>query len=170
MMNWLDVNPQFISASVAELTINTFTQNTVPTPVLAQTGMGKSLVMEILKVFFAFTNPLIIAANYTRFQVAVCRKSLTSMPEFENADVLAWARKEVYSLAAAPTGSTSQIDPICLDLTDGAGNGILFAGKNIFAQIKGTNNAAGALGAATIKILYRLKQVDPSEIIGMLSE
>lgn len=57
-------------------------------------------------------------------------------------------------------------DPIRIDLTDSAGNGILVATDSLFVVGSGLNNAV--VGSYTAKVAYRLVNVGITEYIGIV--
>lgn len=64
------------------------------------------------------------------------------------------------------SGSFYRDMPFVLDLTDGAGHGILIATDQIFWQVF-SNSFAAAIGVE-VKIMYRMKNISLQEYIGIV--
>jgi hypothetical protein len=158
----------FTMPQVTETAINTYTEKSVTTPV-AVVANGKMLVMELLRLFLYIAPPDNIAGAGTSTMVAVhiSRKSKTSSTKMNDVDVIGY--HEIFLNNATAVGICPFPDNTkILDFTDGKGNGLLYAAKEIFIGIKGIANAV--VKTANGKMLYRLKAVDPVDYIGIVAE
>ena len=168
-----DVNPQFISGRVTLTAANTLSSFTLSTPIVrvGQSG-GKATIMELLKIFLKYpaVDADAAAATGRRFDISfsTTEQGTTTLAEINNPRVIMAATHEVRNaFTAAGTGLLDvQEDPRVIDLTDGAGHGVLIATDNIFVQA----NTAGQAGASSIdfKLLYRFKDVSLVEYIGIV--
>ena len=170
-----DVNPQWLNARVTLSAANTATEMTLGTPIVRvgpQTN-GKSIIMEILKIFCQFPNVDTDAAAATTrsFQASIMTTSSGTTPAvqaLDNPRLLAFFERNIRNaFTAAGTGILDiQGDPAVQDFTDGAGHGILVATDNLFIQANTTGQTAAA--AFNFKILYRFKEVSLVEYIGIV--
>lgn len=172
-----DVNPQYMSGSITLSAANTTTEVTVGTPIVrVGSGVGnngKSVIMEVLKVYFEFPAIDADAAAATNRNNSIAITTTTNgatpvMPTFDNPRIVAYAQKQLRNaFTAAGTGVLEQsIDPVEADVTDGAGHGILVATDNVFVVA----TTLGQAGASVFrwKILYRFKEVSLVEYIGIV--
>jgi len=171
-----DVNPQFLQGRVTLSAANTATEVTLGTPIVRvgpQTN-GKSIIMEVLKVYLQLPDIDLDAAAATSrvFSISMGTVSrATSTPVVAVLDdprtFLAVVKTIRNAFTAAGTGMLDDsTDPVVVDLTDGAGHGILIATDNIFIQANTTNQTAA--NAFAFKILYRFKEVSLVEYIGIV--
>lgn len=165
-----DKHPQYFNMKVTQAVANTHTEASYSTP-CANYG-EEPVVMELLKVFFfdgisEFRNVL---EPYV--DVFVQKKTLAAAPSPDSPDVITGTRRRAVIIDTAATdatvGAIQTPEPLVIDLTDGAGNGILFANKTMILSISGANNSG--VKSAQCKILYRLKRVAATELLGILSE
>ena len=166
-----DVNPQFVSGSVTLGAANTYKQETVPTPIVkvGQT-QGSAVILEILKVMVdgpdvdldnaAATTRTATLQFTTNSQSAIAPFSLSTMFAY-------YSKATRNAFTAAGTGILyDETSPYVLDLTDGAGHGVLVASDNIF--IGGVTSGYTGAATFTYKILYRFKRVSLVEYIGIV--
>lgn len=169
-----DVNPQFLGGTITLSAANTITTATLGTPIVRvgpQTG-GQAIIMEVLKVYVDLPPLDLDAAAATQRQ---SQFTLSTVDGGTSAN-LTWDNPRVFAkfqhlvrnaFTAAGTGILEiQNDPSELDLTDGAGHGILIATDNIFIQA--TTAGYTAAGVFAFKILYRFKKVSLIEYIGIV--
>lgn len=164
-----DINPQLMTLPyVLETAANTYTEGKVSTPV-AVVSNGKMLAMEILRIWVHLSTPDTIAGAGTSTLVTfhIARRTKTAIAYWYDADVIGHAERMVENTAAEGYGHPDR-QTIVYDFTDGAGNGLLYAAKELFVGIKGTSNTNQK--AVQGKILYRLKEVDVQEYVGLLAE
>lgn len=165
-----DVNPQFMNLKVNETAANTFTQVAFPIPIQRLQNQGRAQVMEVLKVFAEGTAIDTSAAAQTlrALNAQMTTKSFTALQSFAEPTLFWRYNKEVLnSFTAGGTGLEAiEQEPRMMDLTDGAGHGILIASDNIYLAINCTNYAAAA--GINVKILYRWKDVTIQEYVGIV--
>lgn len=172
MKNGVDVNPQFLNLAVSESAANTFTQAELQTPVIPQWTDGKAMVMEILKIFVELGNPDIVNVTITGATAQITKVSRTAIITLNDPDCIIKREKYTHVFDTGATDATvfrqyeDQLD--CYDLTDGAGNGYLFAKQKIYIAIQCSN--CTAVKTVRAKILYRLKAVSTQEYIGIVGE
>jgi len=169
---WKDVNPQLVGIVAVETAANTFTEGSVTLPMLTPVGRGgKSLVCELLKVIVHMDAPNYINVQNTLTSCQLTRSHQTAMVGLESpAVIIRCMREHVIVDTAATDGTligTESPDPIEYDLTDGAGNGILIPGPSIYLGVQGTLNTTAK--AASMKVIYRYKEVGPGELVGMMA-
>lgn len=167
-----DVNPQFLSMIVTESGANTFTQVEYAVPVIHDLGNGKALVMELLKVYFNMPTADLVDATATKISCQITRQTKTDIGNLSDPDIIAMQSRDTVCIDTAATDGTVVAgfpeNVSVQDLTDGAGNGLLFGSSKIYIAAKGSNNS-GAKGVSA-KLLYRLKEVSAQELLGIIAE
>jgi hypothetical protein len=165
-----DFSPQILTVAVTMSAANTFTQAQVALPVPKfNTRPNKSIVYEMLKVYSDLPLKDNNFAAAGESSVAQAQISTVSQAAFASTDArtLFFIQKE-YRGAFTAAGSYGMvaIEPYTVDLTDGAGHGVLVGSDSIFMGVTTTNFA----GAPTfvVKILYRFKEIGLSEYIGIV--
>ena len=168
-----DVNPQTMSGFLVLSAANTTTSAAQGTPIVRvgpQTG-NDAIIMEILKIWADMPiQDLENAAVTTRSCILALTTydPSTAAVSFADPRCLAMFRHEIRNaFTAAGTGILDiQEDPREMDLTDGAGHGMLVATDNIYLQ----GQSAGFTAAVRFnwKILYRFKRVSLVEYIGIV--
>lgn len=165
-----DVSPQLLNMSTATSAANTFTQIEIglPIPRFSQ-RKGKAIVVEMLKAFYNMPlkdNNYAAGGESSVAQAQVSTKSLAAIA-FSDPTVFSFAEKEYRgAFTAAGTYSSVNLEPFQQDMTDGAGHGVLVATDSIFMGVN-TSNFAGT-GGFTVKLLYRWKEVNVEEYIGIV--
>lgn len=164
-----DVNPQLMTVVLNQTTTN-YTEVQINTPV---TRLGssktKATIIEVLKVYFDLPSQPAIAAALTSY-IAQFQLSTNSLTTYTPADPAVFAFASIENRAAFTAGGTMGAiyqDPAVMDLTDGAGHGLLIATDKIFYSLTTTNYSTG-VGVMTCKILYRFKEVGLTEYIGIV--
>lgn len=164
-----DVNPQWLTIRSNAVLGTSFTTTAVPTPINKfPEGSGRVVIMEILKCFF-YPGQLIGANSDDNLQMYLTTKNFsTTVPSLAQAEPSIIAAI-VYSLGASASGATNLIQPITVDLTDGAGHGMLVATDNIYlGQIQSAAAEPFNATVTSVKILYRFKKVSLQEYIGIV--
>ncbi|GAH28719.1 unnamed protein product [marine sediment metagenome] len=170
-----DVNPQFYSGEGGTGEESNYAATSAyisPVSRGLPAPRGKAVVMEVLKIFVdlpdyeALTSTAV--ANRARFISFSTRDLGAGFVKLSDPTVFAkYADEQVYAFTAAGTVCSFQPSTISLDLTDGAGHGILIATDYIYVQYNTTQ-----FGAANVpfywKILYRFKTVALTEYIGIV--
>lgn len=165
-----DVSPQILTMAITMDAANTYKQTEIPLPINRFREKGKRVVVvEALKVYWdlgEFDANNIAGGNVGQITAQLSTASQTGYnPNFTQ--VFATASKCYRGAFTAGQSYQSVLfDPFTLDLTDGAGHGILLATDNIFLGITTINFVAAS--AATAKLLYRFKEVSLEEYIGIV--
>lgn len=162
-----DVNPQeFVFPILIQGGADT-TKNVVqPLPIpRLPTREGKNLVIEILWVEFNFIIAGVAAATQSLYMnITTDPNTPATIP-----DALQGTRNiaEYYMIYSYSAGA-SIVYPMNkeVDLTDGAGHGILVATDQLYANIMSTNTNAANQGV--IRFGYRFKEVSLVEYIGIV--
>ncbi len=174
MSSSIDVNPQFMTLLTgAAPAVDDYTINRINLPIARIGGRkGKAIVLELLKVFWYVSIRDVVDANTVQFAFLTTN---TARADTETA-TLATAQEDagdaltfafvIWDKGLVTTGGHSLIMPIVIDLTDGAGNGMLIATDQIFILCGGIGNTAGA--DAVAKVLYRFKEVGIEEYVGIV--
>lgn len=183
-----DLNPQWFSTSAVESANDTTTTTAVSTPPgIGLSQSGKPLAMEILKVMVNFEQnnspgktwdgtaatyaPGATSENMSDVRLIISSKNFgTTYPALSMGDatVVAFLRESlrIYESTAASTLATIDEGPLVLDMTDGAGHGVLYANQNMYLQVSST--VTNNIIAARVKILYREKYISQAELLGLV--
>lgn len=154
-----DKHPQFVRGLVTEDTASTFKQGTMNLPQLTEAGF----VVEILKIFWEIPTTISGAVN-DGVQIAVYENSDNAIPNISEAGV--WlVDRQAFPLTTE--GAPTIRHQGAKDFTDGGGNGVLTARKQLFIAVLGVSQAA--LSALAIQIEYRLVKVSAAELLGMMA-
>jgi len=167
-----DVNPQWLNGAFTMAAANTAETKTYVMPkALMMGGKGKSTIIEILKIQL-FLPPYDTIANAG--EVADARKIIFSTenygstaPTYAQDCIYFYEDSRMGAFTAAGTyGTFYPYTPPPIDVTDGAGHGILVATEFLNVQVA----TAGYTNPATFgwKILYRFKSVSLVEYIGLV--
>ena len=185
-----DLNPQWYSTTVSNITGSFATFSISTPPGIGLTTGAKPLAMEILKICYELnggTSPATVMIGATSFapgattygeqgaRIYLSSKNFaTTEPSlsFGDATVLDMLdyRIGVYESTAASTlAFTFPVSPIYHDLTDGAGHGILYANQQLYiGTVFSGNWGNSGQGTVRIKILYREKYINQSELLGLV--
>lgn len=166
-----DVNPQWlVLGSVTQLLSNSFIEEPFNIPVqrLAQ-RKGKSLVMEILQLQWSMPPP--DTNNAAGGSNIAVRAQLATAPTGSidpgNPRVLGYSTQNYRgAFTAGGTFQTIQINPYVVDMTDGAGHGILVGTDTLYISMN-TNGFANP-AFINLRIMYRWKEVGLEEYIGIV--
>lgn len=168
-----DVNPQFYSGETIQ-TANDATSSVTyvfPVPRYSATG-NKSIVVEVLKIFYELDDRLpVIAAVTEHPQSLTCHFSTTNFgttaSSFANPKVFSGISIE--SMGAFTNAGTYRVvmhEPFVQDLTDGVGHGVLLATDSFAVQVM--SHQTNKINKFKWKLLYRFKAVSLAEYIGMV--
>lgn len=158
-----DVNPNWFKFGLSQSAADTFTQTTQPIPVQRLSGgLGKkrAMIMEVLKVLFFQTSAQ--AEVDSIISVYLTTKSYSTAPPDSDGPVI--ARIRLYN-AITTSGMISTQFPIVVDLTDGAGHGMVVASDNFYLSIASSTTAI--VNSFSCWVLYRWKNVGLEEYIGV---
>lgn len=166
-----DVNPQFMNIAWVPASAGTTETIGVVAPISRMaTHEGRANVMEILKVFFQVPAISVLASateiNRTFRAMLSTQSHGATLTGMEAPDVFAtcWMCHQGAFSAGGTYGET-QPEVYVVDLTDGAGHGVLIATDTIHTQLAGTASLATSFRC---KILYRVKEVGMMEYIGIV--
>ena len=170
-----DVNPQFLSASYTQSGTDSTDVFGFGTPIVrvGNNNNGRATIMEILKVYMSLPdapqagNAQGAAAALMSLMTATTSTPGTVVPLGDSKVICAARYTQRAAFTAGGSGLTAYTtEPRIIDLTDGAGHGVLVATDNMFVQL----DTVGMAGARQfeIKILYRFKTVSLAEYIGIV--
>lgn len=171
-----DTNPQFLHGRVTESGTDTTTTGTFSLPIrkVLEGSTNKATIVEILKIYVDFPTTETTAAGETVYTKTINFSTVsfgTTAASFNEPNL--FGKLEQNSRRAFTATGTygqtmngTQVQDCILDLTDGAGHGILIATDNIFVQVASANTAAAI--AVDFKILYRFKNVGILEYVGIV--
>lgn len=152
-----DINPQMMRMQVVESAANTFTEANFATPSLLEAGY----VMEILRITTALESIPDISGG-DRYEVAIYDRTKSAIPAHSDDGVLVSYKRHI---GLATQGGSEFGSVHIWEFTDGAGNGLLYAGKRLYIAVLGESQTnPQTIGA---QILYRLKKTSVEEIIGL---
>lgn len=167
-----DVNPQYLHGLVTQSGADATTTSQFALPIQkVQSGGKQATIIELLKVFVDFPTPSALGAAQQQQSMELNFSTIsfgTTQIQWSEPNCFAKASR-IQGGAFTATGSMLAYDdagPYCLDLTDGAGHGILIATDNIFAQAFSTGS--GNTNTMRFKLLYRFKKVGLLEYIGIV--
>lgn len=167
-----DVNPQWFNMVIPALTTS-FATTTFSTPINKfPEGSGRVVIMEILKLFFHPQGVIgpVVAGQVVSQRIAVgTRNFSTTEPAMTDGTVL--CRMSYDQDVVATTGlpvTPNFLWPFQVDLTDGAGHGMLVATDNIFVGGITTTSAVPYTSTWQVRALYRFKKVSLQEYIGIV--
>jgi len=157
-----DVNPQTLGGKLTESAADTFTELEITVPVM-RVGMpnNRAQVIEVLWVEFDSKAGLLNAAGET-ISAQVTTSTKSDVVQLDDADLLA---NHSWQLNLLTSGASIMQQPFHLDLSDGAGHGLIVATPSLFFGIKGTST--GVATQQSFRIGYRFKNVSLSEFIGL---
>lgn len=193
-----DVNPQWMTLNVTQGAADntTTTGFALPVPRYPMQN-GKSIVMEIIKVqwsmsplamktadvpaasafFGLLQNALISTSNLAPLTTT----TLASITQgLANPRVISHYQKEAGVIAVGAPSGTAQMwvlsandEPVFMDLTDGAGHGFLVGTDTIYITIltgtkAGATFESGQSNNALCRLLYRFKEIDLAEYVGIV--
>lgn len=170
-----DVSPQFFNMGQTQSAADTTTSGTFPIPIQRLLGKsGKAQVMEVLKLFWVRTSfPATAAVGESQDTItfAVTTSSFgTTAPASGLSDPKVLYLRTDSNRGAFTAGGTYMAEDVNMsgfvDLTDGAGHGVLVATDNLFLQVGSTGT--GASNSVSVKLLYRWKNVSVTEYIGIV--
>jgi len=162
-----DVNPQFMNIPVTNsASASTAVTTSYVMPKSPLTQNGRAQIIEILKVWFEGGDQLSVdTSEYLAFAVCTSTPAATEMA-LSNPKVICKFILETQAVSSVgvPLRNTGTN---YVDLTDGAGHGILVATDNLYIQtFAGAQPPTATTGS--VKILYRYKNVSVQEYIGIV--
>lgn len=170
-----DVNPQFF-------TMGFNTQSANDTPVIQayalpiprlKTQADRQLVMEMLNMKFMNNGAAIPVAAATSFYYI----AVTTNPSITSSTSIGTMQADPRTLAdwgftlIGDTAVSPSVTPIPLnhyvDMTDGAGHGVLLATDQLYIYVSTLTTGAHSFAGAA-KLLFRFKEVDLQDYIGIV--
>lgn len=161
------MNPQFMQYNMVPAAAGTTEQWALVTPInrLPRSG-GKVTIMEVLKIWFTTPNPPTPGGAALNAHLVLWCGTNTNASSIADAGNLAQCIKYYQVPTAALSGSMTIEDRVwSIDLTDGAGHGVLVATDTIYV---GGIGVAGLWTGAGFRMLYRFKTVSLEEYIGIV--
>lgn len=171
-----DVNPQTMQLSPVAQSVgaDSFVVQATPLPIPRYPQQnGKSIVMEILGVYFNLKNFAVPVSASIQYLVCLSTNAAVSFTDglvgiqnqMEDPRTVAMMRLALRTGAAA----SDFVIPASqyIDLTDNAGHGFLVATDNVFLTLN-TSNTAANTNSASCKIEYRFKEVTLAEYVGIV--
>lgn len=167
----MDVNPQWlVFPNMRLVAANTYTEIEVVIPInRLHQSRGKAVIMEVLKIWMdhpTYDGVYAPAGGVAQSIAQVSTQSLSGL-SLSGPTTLAFTDNKYRGAFSAGGSFDTMVDgPEVVDLTDGAGHGVLVATDRIFfgASTLGWNNAA----AFNARVLYRWKEVGLTEYIGIV--
>jgi hypothetical protein len=158
-----DIKPQLLSFAASQTVADTTATTVQSIPVLRnfQSGPGRAQLVEILRVYAIFPNNVAVDSAIT---VLLGTKNFGATGQVPSEPSIFFASKFQFELVTS--GATAVFHDRVWDLTDGAGNGILVATDNIFAQI--ISVTTGVANTVHFKILYRISGASVTEYVGIV--
>ena len=169
-----DVSPQFFNMSQTQSAADTTTSGTFPVPIQRLPAGGKAQVMELLRIYWTRSAMPVSASTTEASDVIGFSLTTSNFGTTTPTNGLAEPRV-IYSRldsnrSAFTAGGTYMFQDVnqngSVDVTDGAGHGVLIATDNIFLQVQSTTT--GAANNVNMKLLYRWKNVRIEEYIGIV--
>lgn len=165
-----DVSPQLVTQTTTLTAANTFTQDESGLPqIRIPTRKGKSIVMELLKIRVTHppldTQPAAGGTNaQSQWQISTISESVMNPadPRVIAYSTIQWRG----AFTAGGSFEAAQNLTEVINLTDGAGHGILIATDSIY--IAANTVAYTGTGTWYAKLEYRFKEVTLEEYIGIV--
>lgn len=158
-----DVNPQTLGGRILLTAANTFSQSTIPVPVM-RVGMSSQLAQVIEALWIEFDQSdfedFDNAEEGVEMQLTTVSKNANVL--VDDVDIIA---KWSFTTCFLTSGLALRPDITKIDLTDGAGHGLIIATPNIFFGANSTGLAAA--GTAAFRMGYRFKNVSLQEYVGL---
>lgn len=168
-----DVNPQLLSDSAAQSAADTSTTTQVVLPIqrIASNAPNQAVILEVLKIWCDFPDLAAIAnvaETVDSMNVNFSTRNFgTTATQFQEPSVFArFTMNRLGAFTAAGTYAYLQNEMRVVDLTDGAGHGILIATDSMFVQVN--SGGTGNTNTIRFKMLYRWKRVALTEYIGIV--
>lgn len=161
-----DVNPQWFKGQITQSAADTTTSSDFQLPITRIPSANKVTIIEVLKILATpETYPWVTAVELQEVEIAFCTRDFAAnAAEWDEGTVFAHARVDHGVLGAA--GGYQAKGDVEIDLSDGAGHGVLVATDKLYVQVR---------SAATTKtqkwnfaLLYRFKTVGMREYVGIV--
>jgi len=160
-----DVYPQFMSFTVVETALNTFTPIRVQMPIARRPGAKRITVIEVLKVMVSLRGETRATSDFVTVALSFRESNAADLLLYESANNWFWWERR-YTVTTS--GATVDVEPYEFRYDTGGGKGFLIATDSIFANIQGSSQATPV--TAGFKILYRFVEVGLEEYIGIVQQ
>ncbi len=168
-----DVKPQFLTLSTGDMAPDTYdvTQFALPVPRFG-TMKSKATVFEILSVDWYLAPAILTDGVHAVFGYLTTSTNRVDSEPFILQDIATdVGRPQTFAATGENNilivqGGLNATFPRHVDLTDGAGNGILVATDTLTIVTANVDDAANAVSVAKIK--YRLTNIGISEYVGIV--
>lgn len=166
-----DVNPQLLTFPPLTLpNIDTYNVARISLPIVRiPARSNKAIVMEVLKVMFvppSFPGAFQATGQIIQSQIQLSTSQVSAIFPGSPA-VFAYHSRKWKGNAGTEAYGTTWVNPHVLDLTDGAGHGVLIATDAIYFGADTTGFPAST--SFNCSVLYRWKEVGLTEYLGMVS-
>lgn len=167
-----DVNPQFLHMTITQSGADTTTSAQINLPVTRLPQSNVVTIIELLKIYVDM--PVVVgeaaglASNSLAVNFSTTNGGATANA-FSDPDVLAAyevQKRTAFTAAQGFAAVESGGPQTPIDLTDGAGHGVLVATDNAFIQC--VSVATGVANTVNAKWLYRFKTVSLVEYVGIV--
>lgn len=168
-----DVKPQFLTLTSGDQAPDTFNVVTFALPVPRfGTMKSKATVFEILSLDWYLAPALLTDGVHAMFGYLTTSPNRSDTEPFILQDIaIDVARPQTFGAVGENNilivqGGLNASFPQHVDLTDGAGNGILIATDSLSMVMGNVDNSANAI--SVVKVKYRLTNVGISEYVGIV--
>lgn len=160
-----DVNPQWFKGQVTQTAADTTTSEDYQLPITRIPTANRVTIVEVLKVIASpETFPWVTAVELQSITLALTTRDFgTTNAQLDDSAVIAMKR---IGHGVLTSGGYQCPDTLELDLTDGAGHGLLVATDKLYAQLQST--ATTITQKWNFAILYRFKTVGMREYVGIV--
>ncbi len=168
-----DIKPQYLTLSSGDNVMDTYdvTQFALPVPRFGTTKT-KATVFEILSIDWYLAPAVLTDGVHSVFAYLTTATNRVDTEPFILTDIaLDLGRSQSFGAVVEnniliTTGGLNANLPKSVDLTDGAGNGILVATDSITLVVANVDDAANAVTVAKVK--YRLTNIGIAEYVGIV--
>ena len=155
---------EWVSATVTQATINTFTVTEIDTPNSPQAN----LAMHIKKVIFDVDEPDWVDDTLTKIEVALIKgREPTSMQDYGSDATIAWFEHSIKVDITATTAMVHARDK-GTPLLDFGEDSVLFAGQSLYVAVMSTAMTNGK--NAKVRVFYKLKKIPSKDFLDAITE
>lgn len=168
-----DVNPQWFNmgaGAVSNAATWAEASQTIPRDIFVQGGNSK-IVMEILKVQFILTGTTTVsvgANGNTRMYLSTTSWAAAEPTLVQQTGRVVAKKSAQHIYIGTSTGGAAEELEAIVDVTDGAGHGVLVAVDTLYVGVIGTASSGLSGGNVSARILYRWKKIGVNEFLGMI--
>lgn len=160
----MDVKPQLLSFACVQSSADTTTTTTQPVPVLRNFSSGNGSRAQLIEVLKVYCNMPLSSEVDSSVSIVVGTKNLgtTAVVAGEPSVFARFGQQLILTTSGQCVIPRQQM----VDCSDGAGNGILVATDNIYAQISSLTTSA--TNQCTVAVLYRVYAASVTEYVGIV--